>query len=132
MATASSLDLAHQLIQDMVQLTAALHITGQKDLEEQEVEAYATLMEQREPLVAQLVGLSGQLTPADKATVRFADMQQMAQDMATMDAAFTSHMQHLQPTMRSTIKDIKQGRQLSAAYAQEPGGYSTGLFDSKQ
>jgi hypothetical protein len=113
-------------------MTASLQLTGQKDLEEQEVGAYAKLMEDREPLVAQLSSLRESLGPDLRTTPQFADIKRLLTDIADMDKEHLIFMGHLRDDMQKAIKDIKSGRKVSAAYGMDSADVGASYFDTKQ
>ena len=123
---------AQDLVDRIFQATAGLQMTGLKEAEEQESEAYAKLMEEREPWVAQLTALKEKLTPTQRASAQFERIRQVIVDITALDKAQLATVQQMQDAMRGSIKDMKSGRKMASAYSAYAEDSRVGFFDKRQ
>jgi len=120
--TAQALDIANKILQ----LTADVKLTGQPDLAEAEISAYAALMDEREPLVTQLMALlenEGNKDAVIKKTIK---------EIIDLDKRHREIVTHIKNLLQASIKDIKNGQTLSNKYGHTADIGYTGLLDAKQ
>ena len=127
----SPLSQVQDLVDRIFLATAALQLTGLKETEEQEVETYAKLMEDREPWVAELTALKAQITPAQQDSEQFEQIKQVIEDIALLDKAQLAIIQQMQTAMQNEIKEMKSGRKMTNAYNAHDGEASS-YFDKRQ
>jgi hypothetical protein len=118
---AQALDIANEI----VRLSREIKLTGQPDLAEDEIKAYAELMDTREPLVAQLTSL---LMGMDDKTF----IKKTMTDLLSLDKSNQEIIQHIKTHLQSSIKDINDGQHLHNIYAAHADNGSTGLLDTKK
>jgi len=120
---------AKELTSEILRMTNNLSFTGHVDLREREVEAYAMLMEKREPLVGELMQLKEKIDKAMEASPEFAVIKQTINDITALDKKHLSFFKRLSEGVRKSHKEVKQAQKLNAAYAhQEPESH---IFDKK-
>ena len=122
---------AQTLATRIFEVTAALQLTGLEENEEQEVEAYATLMETRAPWVAELTALKPQITPAQRGTPAFERIIQIIADITALDKAQLATIEQMQANMRDDIKEMKSGQKMTNAYNAYQDNLGVSYFDKK-
>jgi hypothetical protein len=121
----------YALADEIQRMTGALTLTGQPDNAEQEIEAFVSLMEKREPMIQHLTGMISEARR--NATKKISnDTKQKINDIITMDRENIRIMEHIKKSVQSSIKEIKSGRRLSNAYTHPLEETTTGSFEAKQ
>lgn len=128
MTSHEALTLAHETLSQILQMTLALQLTGQKDKEEEEAESYAALMETRAPLINKLTELKPMI---DTTTPGFAELTRIIRDIMQLDKKQLDFMEHLRKNVQDSLKEVKSGQKINTAYnAFEESG--RGHFDTSQ
>ena len=110
---------AQGIVDEVYRLTAEMNFTGEDEQEDNEIASYAEMVEKREPLVAQLATLREQLTPADRIAAEYTEILRIIADIADMDRTHRSFFEQLRDEVKTSIKGVKQGQQINAAYSME-------------
>jgi len=139
-AVPSALTEAQRLVEEIYALTAALQFSesavdddeDEDDTQEQDIAAYAKMVEDRDPLVAQLTALSSEVGATVRGTREFTALRKRIDEIASLDKQHLSHVEKVRDDMRGTIKGMKHGRQMREAYSAEAYGEGVGYFDTKQ
>jgi len=85
MANAELLEQAVTITDEIYKLTKAVTITGQAEQNEQEVEAFAALVEQRGPLVEKLASIKSRISPEDRETREFEHIRRTVRDISELE-----------------------------------------------
>jgi len=120
--TASPLSLllqAQSIVDQLYRLTVDLSFTGEDEQEDNEIAAYAEMVEARAPLVEQMAVLQTQLTPADRTTPEYAEIMRTIADIADLDSTHRNFFEQLRDEVKDSLKGIKQGQKIHSAYSME-------------
>jgi hypothetical protein len=117
---------AHKTAEEILALTQALTFTGEPGLAEQEVEAYAGLIDKREPLIEELRAL------AESTAVKDPGLDKIITEIIALDKRHREVMDHIHTNVRASIKDVKDGKRLSSVYAHPLENEPDSLLDAKQ
>jgi len=117
--------------------TKSLALTGQAELLQQEVDAYVTMVDSRAPLVERFLQLKQQLDNGSaagtyKTMPAYEALRNTIAETVMVDKALRQIVQGIRDTAQSSVKAIRDGRQLMAAYGQPMEEISTGLLDKSQ
>jgi len=118
-----------KLAQKIYKMTAALKMTGQPDLAEREIDAYATLIETREPLLNELLLLIENNRGDDN---KVKEVTKILKDIFALDQENIRIAEHMRTSVMGSMKDAKSDRKLKTAYAHPYETESSGLLDTKQ
>ncbi len=121
---------AKTLAEEILRDASALKLTGQPDLNEQEIDAYVNLVNKREPMVAKLVQLIKQDTSADEDGKRAVDT--IIAGILSIDKEHRRIMEHINKTVLTSLKETRSGKKLNQAYSHPYRELSSGLLDAKQ
>jgi t-SNARE complex subunit (syntaxin) len=121
---------AHALAEEIYQMTSALTLTGQPNRAEPEVDAYAALMDMREPMVAKLTQLLKQNTSLDKDKRQPVD--NVILKIIELDKEHRRIMEHLRKSVKDSLREARSGQRLNQAYAHPYDSMLHGLLDAKQ
>lgn len=124
----NALAQAKTLTDEILALTAALVLTGAKDAEESEVEAYVNLVEARRPLVEKLTALNIK----DKNSEEFKAVQATIETIAGIDRQHLEHLEAMREVMNASLKDVKHGQRIHAGYQAQADESMHSRFDIKQ
>lgn len=100
----------------LVEMTRSLVLTGQKDKEEDEVEAYAKLIESREPLIARLNKINEGVDAAMASSPEFRLIRDNIDKIKELDEEHRSYMEAIRGTVQASHKEVRTGRRLHNAY----------------
>jgi hypothetical protein len=128
----NALTEAKLLVDEILEMTKALVLTGEKGQEEDEVDAYAVLLEEREPMVNQLTALRQQLDAEALASGEFEEIKQVIAEITGLDKRHIKFMEHLRKDVQASYKEVKQGQRIHAGYNPLPGTEASSVFDIKQ
>ena len=123
---------AKELVDSILEMTKSLVLTGKEDLEEQEVDEYAALMDEREPLVEHLTEMMPLIDSEMKRTAEFAEIKKIIDEIAVLDKKHLSFMQEKHKHAQGSYKEIKLGQRIHAGYNPLPGNEVSSKFDMKQ
>lgn len=129
--SANAMRQARETVDKILQMTSNLRLTGVRELEEQEIEAYVNLIEEREPLVAKLAQLKKEIDASLMETSEFQEIKRVLSDISTLDKEHIAFMEILHTDVKGAIKDVKNAQKVNAAYGQ-PMGDVPGRFDVKK
>ena len=113
-----SQDLSHDLLvtlNEIYRLTKALQLTGQ--VEDTEAEAYAVLMEKREPLVEKFLQLKSKAGHdiKDAQTVK-----EIIDSIAVLDKEHQKIILQFKESLQASLKGLRSGIKLNTAYSHNP------------
>ena len=123
---------AKELADDILRLTNALVITGEKEQELAEIEDYITLMDEREPLIEQLTELQPSIEAAMAKSPLFEAIKQTIAEIAKLDKVHLQLMEQKHSEIKVSYKEIKQGQRIHAGYSPLPGTEGYSKFDVTQ
>jgi len=116
------------LANEIFNMTAALKMTGQPEFAEQEIDAYAELMETREPLLNELLLLI-ETNRGDDNKVK--TVKKILSDIIAHDRENIRIAEHIKTSVMGSMKDVKSGLKLKNAYSHPYETDSSGLLDAK-
>jgi hypothetical protein len=122
---------ANEITLAILKMTESVIITGNKEQEETEVEAYAKLMEEREPLINKLVELKKGVDAAMASSPEFSAIRQTIEKISQMDKTHLSYIEKMYEGVQSSHKEIKVGQRIHNAYVGSPSD-SSSRFDATQ
>jgi hypothetical protein len=114
-----------------LELTKALVLTGAEEAEEQEIAAYATLMEEREPLVAKLTELKQEIDSEMLSSPEFAAIRQAIQAIADLDSRHLAIISRMREHVQKSHKEVKIGQRIHAGYVDLAPDSTSRRFDIK-
>ena len=121
---------AKELIDKIHAMTKVLSFTMESSKVEQEVAAYATLIENREPLVQEFIKLD--IDQKTRDSKEFQIIKQTINDISELDKMHLEYVQEMHDTVKDAIKLVKQGQKINKSYqAFSPEDVSS-RFDIKQ
>jgi len=123
---------ARELAEEILNMTKALVLTGIKDKAEEEAEAYATLMDEREPLIDELSDLGGQLDEEERSTPEFEELVQIIKEITTLDKKNVETVKKMHESAQSSYKEVKQGQRINAGYNPLPSDEASSTINIKQ
>jgi hypothetical protein len=126
------LERAKELAEQIYELTKALVLTGEKEQEEAEVEAYTILLDEREPLIEELTDLRQQMDESEVSSPEFEEIKQTIAKITELDKMHLRFMQHKHKGAQASYKEIKIGQRIHAGYNPLPGNEVSSKFDVKQ
>lgn len=127
-----SLKAAGELADQILQMTESLVLTGKRENEDEEVESYVNLMDEREPLIEELTDLRQQIADEEAASDEFARIKRTIEQITELDKKHLEFMQKKYKQVQGSYKEIKQGQRIHAGYNPLPGNEALGSFDIKQ
>jgi hypothetical protein len=122
---------AEELVDEILEMTKALTLTGDKEQREAEVTAYALLMEEREPLVDELTELRQQITDEEAASAEFTAITETIARITALDKKHVKFMGELRDDTQTSYKEVKLGQRIHAGYNPLPGNEVSSVFDIK-
>jgi hypothetical protein len=127
-----TLKLAKEIADSILEMTKALVLTGEEDREEQEVDDYIALLDNREPLVEQLAELQPAIDSEMKNSAEFAEIKKTIAQITALDEVHLEFMRHKHKQVQGSYKEIKLGQRIHAGYNPLPGNEVSSKFDIKQ
>ena len=118
------------LAEKIYKMTAALKLTGQPDMAEQEIDAYALLMDKREPLVKELISLTQSKGAVDKEDKQITD--QIMKKIVALDKEHIRVMEHIRGSVMGSMKEVRSSMKLNNAYAHPMDTRSSGVLDASK
>jgi hypothetical protein len=123
---------AKEAAEEILEMTKALVLTGAKEREEEEVEAYALLMDEREPLINELADLREQIDGEERETPEFAEVVQIILEITALDKKNAELMERVRESIQLSYKGVKQGQRISAGYNPLQGDEASITINIKQ
>ncbi|MCL2387120.1 MAG: hypothetical protein FWC89_06160 [Defluviitaleaceae bacterium] len=123
---------AKELADQILAMTRALVLTGEKDNEIAEVDAYSDLMEDREPLISELTDIKQILNEEDLSSAEYAEIKKTITQITDLDQAQMNTIEHMYKVAKASFKDVKQGQRIHKGYHPLPGDEVSSKFDMKQ
>ena len=123
---------AKDIVDSILDMTEDLVLTGQEEKELEEVESYALLMEEREPLVDRLTEIKKGIDVKMASSPQFAEIKAVIEKIAEIDKRHTEFMKGMNKKVLSSHKEIKTGQRLHNAYANINYSHAPSKFDAKQ
>lgn len=120
---------AKELADQILEQTQALVLTGAKELEEQESEAYAMLMDEREPLIDELTDLRYQISETEAASTEFEEIKKVIAQITDLDKKHIKVIEHMRKNAQASYKEVKQGQRIHAGYNPLPGNEISRKFN---
>jgi len=126
-----ALKQAKEAAEQLLEITKALVLTGVKDSEEADVEAYHAMLEEREPLVDELTDLRDQMDDDVLSSPEFAEIKQIISEIAKENERHNNIIKLMQKNAQASYKEIKQGQRIHAGYNPLPGDEVSSKLDIK-
>ena len=123
---------AQVLTATILKLTNALVLTGRAEKEEEEVEAYAKLIEERQPLVDKLAELKKGIDAVKASSPEFAVIRKTIEAIADLDRRHLNFMEGKRDMVKTSHKDLKTGQKLHNAYMDLSPQSTSRSFDIKK
>jgi len=111
------LEQAAAIVEQIYEMTHDLLLTGEKEHEEAEAEAYTNLMEDRAALVDDMNALRVLLDDEVRALPAFKALMERIAAVDALDKKHRVLMEKIRDGMRDSIRDMKNARQSSYAYS---------------
>jgi hypothetical protein len=123
---------ARELANKILKLTESLTLTGESEKEEAEIAAYAQMVDEREPLITQLLALKQNIDEEMANTDEFAAVKSTIDYIAELDEGHTEYMENVREAVQGAIKKVKQGQRVHQGYQALPPDSASRRFDTKQ
>lgn len=123
---------AQSLTESILKMTKDLVLTGQKENEEVETDAYVKLMEDRQPLVDKLTELKKGIDSVIESSPEFDDIRQTIKTITDLDEEHIILMNRMNESAHTAHKDIKVRRKLHNAYMDNLPESMSRSFDTTQ
>ena len=123
---------AEEIARQILEMTNALTLTGEKENEETEIEAYSLLMDEREPLVDELTDLRHQIDDDEAASPEFAQVLKIIAQITDLDKKHSESMNLMRDSVQSSYKEVKQGQRINEGYNPLPGNEVSSTINIKQ
>lgn len=107
---------ARELADEILAITKGAGISGDKQNEQAELEAYYALLEDREPLVDELLELKLQIDEEEAATPEFGEVKKVIEQITEMDKKHLAFIKKIHKTVQASYKEVKLGQRLTAGY----------------
>jgi len=126
-----ALQQAQSLADKILALTKALVLTGEEEQEEADIEAYAKMVEAREPLIKEMMALRPQIDDAAQETEEFAVIVKTIDDIAALDDEHHEFMENVREAVQGALRKVKHGQKVHAGYQALPPDSTSHRFDIK-
>ena len=123
---------ANELTSAILEMTKALVLTGQKEQEEAEVEAYAKLVEEREPLINKLIELKKGVDAVMASSPEFEAICQTISEISDLDRGHLDSIESMYDAVQASHKEVKSGQRIHNAYIDTPSESMYHRFDTMQ
>ncbi|MCL2199493.1 MAG: hypothetical protein FWB80_11265 [Defluviitaleaceae bacterium] len=120
---------ARELADEILEMTKSLGITGEKENENAELEAYYTHLEDREPLVEELLDLKLQIDDTEAASPEFEAIKKVIEQITEMDKKHLAFVQKIHKTVQASYKEVKLGQRINKGYSSFSGDETASQFD---
>jgi len=125
------LQQAQGLADKILALTKALVLTGAEEQEESDIEAYAKMVEEREPLIKELMELRPKIDDAAKETVEFAAIVDTIDAITALDDEHHEFMENVREAVQGALRKVKHGQKVHEGYHAQPPDTTSHRFDTK-
>jgi len=127
-----ALQQAKELADEILEMTKELFLTGEQEREEEEVESYVNLMEEREPLVEHLTELKLMIDETMANSEEFAAIQKTIAEITELDKRHLEFMERKLKVVKDSYQKVKLGQRLQTGYNPLPGNEIPSRLDIKQ
>jgi anion-transporting ArsA/GET3 family ATPase len=124
-----ALTQAKEVVDAILEMMENFTLTGDKENEEAESEAYIALIDEREPLVEELTDLRQQITDEEVATPEFEEIKRVIEKITTLDKRYADGIKHHHKNAQTSYREIRQGRRIFAGYNPLPGDEVSSKFN---
>jgi vacuolar-type H+-ATPase subunit E/Vma4 len=128
----STLKEARDFANAILEMTKELEFSGEKEKEEVEIEAYAKVMENRQPLVDKLMELKKEIDSVMQSSPEFGEIKQIIGNIADLDKKHHSFLSNIKSSVVQSHKMVKQGQKIHEGYMNLPPDSGSSRFDIKQ
>jgi len=118
-----TLKRAKELVDEILELTQKIVLTGEKENAEAEADAFSELIYEREPLIDELTDLRLQIDTEEAASLEFEEIKKIITHLAIMEK--------LRNSAQKSYKGVKQGQRIHAGYNPLQGDEASSKFDIK-
>jgi len=125
------LQYAKETVEQILEMTKALVLTGEKDAEEQELDDYINLLDEREPLVELLEEIKLVMNKSMLKSPEFSEIKKTLDEIRRIDEMHLNIFKQKHAEAREAYKDIKQGQRIHVGYNQLPGNEAASRIDIK-
>jgi len=123
---------AREFAKAILEVTEGLEFSGNKENEEDEIEAYAKVMEERQPLVDKLMELKKEIDSVMESSPEFREIKQIIGNIADLDKKHHTHLNNIKNSVQQSHKMVKQGQKIHEGYMDLPPDSESCRFDIKQ
>ena len=124
-----TLALARELADEIYRLSKLLGITGDKENEEAELEAYYNHLEEREPLVEELLDLKLQIDEDEAKSPEFLEIKKVIEKITELDKKHLDFVEKIHKTVQASYKEVKQGQRINSVYNSLSSSEMASQFD---
>jgi hypothetical protein len=122
---------AQELADKILAITKALVLTGADEQEEADIAAYVKMVEEREPLTAQLLEIQQHISSEITDTDEFAAIVQTIEDIAIADEEHLKFMENVREAVQGALRKVKHGQKIHEGYTALPPDATSRRFDMK-
>jgi hypothetical protein len=126
-----TLQKAKELADKILSITSALVLTGADEQEESDIAAYAKMVEEREPLIAELTELKQSIDNEMAASEEFAAIVHTIDDIAKLDEEHLDFMENVREAVQGALRKVKHGQKIHEGYQALPPESTSRRFDIK-
>jgi hypothetical protein len=123
---------AKEFAKEILEITGGLKFSGNSENEENEIEAYAKAMEERQPLVDKLMELKKEIDAVMASSPEFGEIKQIIGNIADLDKNHLVFLNNIKNSVQQSHKVIKQGQKIHEGYMGLPPDSESSRFDIKQ
>jgi hypothetical protein len=123
---------AREFAKSILEMTKELEFSGHKDNEEAEIEAYAQVMEKRQPLVDKLMELKQGIDAIMQSSPEFSEIKLIIGNIADLDKKHHTFLNDIKSSVQQSHKMVKQGQKIHEGYMDLPPDSESRRFDIKQ
>jgi len=123
---------ARAFAKSILEMTKELEFSGNKENEEAEIEAYAQVMEKRQPLVDKLMELKKGIDSVMESSSEFSEIKLIIGSIADLDKKHHAFLNDIRNSVQQSHKMVKQGQKIHEGYMDLPPDSESCRFDIKQ
>lgn len=123
---------AKKIVDEIYKMTKATVLTGARDLEETETEQYESLINNREPLIEELMALKAGIDTEMASSAEFKQIKQTIAEIRQLDEKLLDCVKLMQLDVQDLHKGIKQGQNVYAGYQSFNAETGRHILDIKQ
>jgi hypothetical protein len=127
-----AINQAREIAEEILEMTKSFVITGDKSQQEEDVEVFLALLEDREPLIDELSDIRQQLDDDELASPEFAEVVKILNQVTELNKKHMEEMENMRQSVQGSYKEIKQGQRIHAGYNPLPGNEVSSKFDIKK